>query len=122
MVVFMANQQTFNDGVLTVYEVGNIAPIGDRPKEGLIQKFSSLPYEEKTVGVTRFIANKQDQSIIEQLLRIPRVNGIAREDVVIPIDGEQYYIKQVQSVNDVEPRCLALSLEKVVTKYDIKGD
>lgn len=115
--------QTFNDGVLTVYKVGNIAPIGDRPKEGLILKFeNSLSYEERTVGVTRFIANKQDQSIIEQLLRIPRVSGIAREDVVIPIDGEQYRIKQMQSINDVEPRCLDLSLEKVVTKYDIKGD
>mgnify|MGYP000855465695 CR=1 FL=1 len=115
--------QTFNDGVLTVYEVGNIANLGDRPEPGLIQKFNNtLPYEERTVGVTRFIANKQEQSIIEQLLRIPRVNGIAREDVVIPIDGEQYQIKQVQSINDVEPRCLDLSLEKVVTKYDIKGN
>jgi hypothetical protein len=115
--------QTFNDGVLTVYRVGNIAALGDRPKEGLILKFdNAVPYEERTVGVTRFITNKQEQSIIEQLLRIPRVNGIAREDIVIPIDGEQYRIKQVQTINDVEPRCLDLSLEKVVTKYDIKGD
>ena len=115
--------QTFNDGVLTVYEVGNIAGLGNMPKEGLIQKFTNtIPYEERTVGVTRFIANKQEQSIIEQLLRIPRINGIAREDVVIPIDGEQYRIKQVQSINDVEPKCLDLSLEKVVTKYEIKGN
>lgn len=115
--------QTFNDGVLTVYEVGNIAPMGDRPKEGLIQKFSNtLPYEERTVGVTRFIANKQEQSTIEQLLRIPRVSGIARENIVIPIDGEQYRIKQVQSINDVEPRCLDLSLERVDTAYELAGD
>ena len=115
--------QTFNDGVLTVYEVGNIANLGDRPEEGLIQKFdNTLPYEERTVGVTRFIANKQDQSIIEQLLRIPRINGIAREDIVIPIDGEQYRIKQVQSINDVEPRCLDLSLERVGIAYELAGD
>lgn len=115
--------QTFNDGVLAVYEVGNIAPPGDRPKEGLIQKFDNLlPYEEKTVGVTRFIANKQEQSTIEQLLRIPRVSGIARENIVIPIDGEQYRIKQVQSINDVEPRCLDLSLERVDIAYELAGD
>lgn len=115
--------QTFNDGVLTVYKVGNIASLGDRPKEGLIQKFNNtLPYEERTVGVTRFIANKQDQSIIEQLLRIPRISGIARDDVVIPIDGEQYQIKQVQSINDVEPRCLDLSLERVDIAYELAGD
>ena len=123
MVVPMVKQQVFNDGVLTVYEVGNIAPMGDRPKEGLIQKFSStLPYEERTVGVTRFIANKQEQSTIEQLLRIPRVSGIAREDVVIPIDGEQYRIKQVQSINDVEPRSFDLSLERVDVAYELAGD
>lgn len=115
--------QTFNDGVLTVYKVGNIAGLGNMPKEGLIQKFTNaIPYEERTVGVTRFTANKQENTIVEQLLRIPRINGIAREDVVIPIDGEQYRIKQVQSINDVEPRCLDLSLEKVVTKYEIKGN
>lgn len=115
--------QIFNDGVLTVYKVGNIAPPGDRPKEGLIQKINNtLPYEERTVGVTRFIANKQDQSIIEQLLRIPRISGIAREDVVIPIDGEQYQIKQVQSINDVEPRSLDLSLERIDVTYELAGD
>lgn len=115
--------QTFNDGVLTVYKVGNIAGIGNMPKDGLIQKFTNtIPYEERTVGMNRFIANKQENTLIEQLLRIPRINGIAREDVVVPIDGEQYRIKQIQSINNVEPRCLDLSLEKVVTKYDIKGN
>lgn len=115
--------QTFNDGVLTVYKVGNIAGLGNMPKDGLVPKFdNTLPYEERTVGVTRFVANKQDQSVIEQLLRIPRINGIAREDVVIPIDGEQYKIKQVQSINDVEPRCLDLSLERVDVAYELAGD
>lgn len=118
--------QTFNDGVLSIYEIGNIASPGNKPKEGLIQKEKfkgkTLPYEERTVGVTRFIANKQEQSTIEQLLRIPRVGGIARENVVIPIDGEQYRIKQVQAINDVEPRCLDLSLEKVSVAYEIAGD
>ena len=119
----MAKQQTFNDGVLTVYKVGNIGGLGNMPEDGLIQKFdNTIPYEERTVGVTRFTANKQENTIVEQLLRIPRINGIAREDVVIPIDGEQYQIRQVQSINDVEPRCLDLSLEKVVTKYEIAGD
>lgn len=115
--------QTFNDGVLKVYKVENIAEPGNKPKEGLELKFdSSLPYEERTVGVTRFRIGKQDQNVIEQLLRIPRINGISRNNVVIPTDGEQYRIEQIQSKNDVEPRCLDLSLEKVMVKYDIRGD
>lgn len=119
----MDKQQIFNDGVLTVYKIGNIADVGNRPEEGLIQKFvNTLPYEERTVGVTRFIANKQEQTTIEQLLRIPRISGIAREDVVIPIDGNQYRIKQIQTINDVEPRCLDLSLERVDIAYELAGN
>lgn len=115
--------QTFNDGVLKVYKVTNIANAGDRPKDGLELKFQgTIPYEERTVGITRFTLGKQDQNTIEQLLRIPRVDGISRNDIAIPIDGEQYRIEQVQTINDVEPRCLDLSLEKVVATYDIKGD
>lgn len=115
--------QTFNDGVLTVYKVANTAGPGNKPKEGLIQKFNNtIPYQERTVGVGRFVANKQEQSIIEMLLRIPRVNGIAREDVVVPVDGEQYRIKQVQTINDVEPKSLDLSLERVDVKYVIRGN
>lgn len=114
--------QTFNDGVLKVYEVTNIAEPGDRPKDGLKLKFeNAIPYEERTVGVTRFYTGKQAQNTIEQLLRIPRVEGISRNDIVVPIDGEQYRIEQIQAINDVEPRCLDLSLEKVSVAYDIKG-
>ena len=115
--------QQFNDGVLKVYEVTNIAEAGDRPKDGLIPKFNgAVPYEERTVGITRFYTGKQTQNTIEQLLRIPRVNGISRNDIVVPIDGEQYRIEQLQSINDIEPRCLDLSLERVSVAYDIKGD
>lgn len=110
----------FNDGVLKMYTVGNIAGPGDMPKDGLILRFSSsIPYEEKTVGVTRYNAGKQNHNIIEQLLRIPRVKGISRNNIVVPIDGQQYRIEQIQTINDVEPRCLDLSLERVEQDYDI---
>jgi len=110
--------QTYNDGVLAVYKVGNIAAPGNRPKDGLLLKFESIPYEERTVGVTRFVANMQVQNTIEKLLRIPYVNGVSRDDVVVPIDGEQYRIKQAQVIKDVEPKCLDLSLERVASKYE----
>lgn len=114
--------QTFNDGVIRVYEVTNIAEPGNRPKEGLVLKYeAAIPYEERTVGVTRYYTGKQSQNTIEQLLRIPRINGISRNDVVVPIDGEQYRIEQIQSINDIEPNCLDLSLERAAVKYDIKG-
>ena len=110
--------QTYNDGVIAVYNVGNIAAPGNRPKDGLLLKFESIPYEERTVGVTRFVLNMQAQSTIEKLLRIPYVKGISRDDVVVPIDGEQYKIKQVQIIKDVEPKSLDLSLERVANRYE----
>lgn len=115
--------QTFNDGVLKVYSVGNIAEAGNMPKDGLTPKFDkNIPYEEKTVGVNRFNVAKQNQDMVEQLLRIPRINGISRGDKVIPIDGEQYDIIQIQYINDVEPRSMDLSLEKLSTKYEVGAD
>lgn len=115
--------QTFNDGVLSVYEVGNIAEPGNMPKDGLKRKFDrKIPYEERTVGITRFNLNKQNSNIIEQLLRIPRMNGISRNDVVILIDGEQYKIEQIQYINDVEPKCLDLSLERISVMYEVGGN
>lgn len=114
--------QQFNDGVLKVYEVGNIAEPGDMPKEGLKLKFAnSLPYEERTVGMGRFWTAMQEQSTITQLLRIPRVNGISLHDKIIPVNGVQYDIVQIQSINDIEPPSFDLSLEKLSTAYEV-GD
>jgi hypothetical protein len=114
--------QPFNDGVLTVYTVGNIAAPGNMPKDGLAPKFSSkIPYEERTVGVTRFYAAKQEQSTVNQVLRIPRINGMSQADKVVPIDGEQYDIVQIQFINDIEPPSMDLSLQLRSVKYDIKG-
>lgn len=114
--------QTFNDGVLQIYSVDNIAEAGNLAKDGLRPKdTNAIPYEERTVGMSRFWTAMQMQTTIIQILRIPRINGVSINDVVIPIDGEQYKIKQVQLVKDIEPSCMDLSLEKVSVKYDIKG-
>ncbi|HWT27170.1 MAG TPA: hypothetical protein VN131_04460 [Mobilitalea sp.] len=113
--------QQFNDGVLSVYTVGNIAEDGDMPKQGLTLKQDGLRYEERTVGMSRFWTAKQNSSTVEQMLRVPRINGISLHDVAIPRDGEQYDIVQIQFINDVEPRSIDLSLQKVSAAYDIKG-
>ena len=110
--------QTFNDGVLKVYKISNISNKGDKPKDGLKAKYTNaIPYEERTVGITRNHLAKQDQSSIEQLVRIPRLE-ISVHDVVI-LNGKQYDIYQSQNINNVEPRCLDLSLERLETAYEV---
>jgi hypothetical protein len=114
--------QTFNDGVLKIYRVDNIASPGDLPKEGLVQKLdSAIPYEERIVGITRNSLAKQEQSSIEQLVRIPRINDISVHDVVTLVDGKQYDVYQAQYINDVEPKCIDLSLTRLEVAYEFAG-
>ena len=113
-------QQQYNDGVLSVYAVENIAEDGDMPKTGLALKQGGLRYEEQIVGVTRFWAAMQSKTKIERVLRTPRIDSVSTNDISIPIDGKQYTIKQVQYPPDVEPPSMDLSLERSEVPYDIK--
>jgi hypothetical protein len=113
--------QTFNDGILDIYEVKNIAEAGKKPVKGLTKKkASALRFEERTVGMSRFWTAKQSQVQINQMLRTPRINSVSTQDVVITNGGKQYEIKQIQYIPDVEPPCMDLSLERLVAAYDIK--
>ena len=123
MVVLMATkQQQYNDGILKLCKVGNIAEAGNMPKEGIVIKQPRLCYEERTVGVTRNNLAKQDQSSIEQLVRIQRFGEVSVHDVVILKDGKQYDIYQVQFINDVTPKSIDLALTRIETAYEVGAD
>lgn len=112
--------QTFNDGIVNIYSVINIAPSGGLHKDVLVQppKAEALRYEERIVGIGRFWAAKQDNVQIDRLIRVPRLDSISSQDVAIPIDGKQYKIKQIQYPPDVEPPSMDLSLERVEAEYE----
>jgi len=109
--------QSFNDGVVNIYSVENIAESGKLPKEGLKIKASALHYEERTVGMSRFYTAMQNQVKIEQILRVPRINSVSTQDVAIPNDGKQYKIIQIQCPQDVDPPVMDLSLERLEAEY-----
>lgn len=112
--------QTFNDGIVNIYSIDNIAELGNLPKEGLTFKVGPLHYEERTVGMSRFWTAKQANAKIEQMLRVPRINSISAQDIAIPVDGEQYKIIQIQYPKDVSTPCMDLSLERIDSNYAIK--
>lgn len=113
--------QPFKDGVALFYLVKNIANAGNLPKEALEERIpNALPYDELKVGITRFWSASQEHSKIERLLRFPRVDQVKREDVTIPIDGEQYKIVQIQYPPEVNPPCMDLSLERLEVAYEIR--
>lgn len=111
--------QQFNDGIVNIYSVGNIAEAGNMPKDRLTIKVSNLRYEERIVGMSRYWTAKQEQAQIEQLIRVPRINSITTHDVAI-LNGEQYDIVQVQYPKDIEPPSMDLSLERLEVAYEIK--
>ncbi len=111
--------QTYNDGIVKIYSVGNIAAPGNMPKDGLTLKISPLRYEERIVGMGRYWTAMQAQAQIDRIIRVPRIESISSQDVAIPIDGKQYQIKQVQYVPDIEPPSMDLSLERLEAAYDI---
>jgi hypothetical protein len=113
-------RQQYNDGILRVYEVGNIAQPGNMPKQGLTLKLPNpLRYEELKVFDSKFWTASQDGTKIERLLRTPRVDKVVRDDKIIPIDGKQYKIVQIQYPVDVLPKSMDLSLERLEVAYDV---
>lgn len=115
--------QTFNDGIVNIYSVGNTAPFGGMPKDGLKLKVRSLRYKERTVGMNRYWAAMQSSVKVDMVIRVPytpiRMMAISTQDIVIPTDGEQYRIVQIQKPEDIYPPVMDLSLERLVQKYDI---
>ena len=109
--------QTFNDGIANIKMVKNIASVGRLPVLDSDPK-AILPYEERTVGMSRFWTASQDNTKIERMLRFPRLDTVVRNDVVIPTDGKPYNIVQVQYPPDISPPSMDLSLERIEVAYE----
>ncbi|ABO51112.1 hypothetical protein Dred_2602 [Desulforamulus reducens MI-1] len=110
--------QTFNDGIVNIYSVGNIAQLGNMPKEGLTLKVGPLRYKERTVGMGRFWTAMQAQTRIDQVIRVPQIRSVSTQDIAVLMDGKQYEIKQIQYQEDVEPPVMDLSLERLEADYE----
>lgn len=111
--------QQFNDGIVDIYSVQNIAESGNMPKDGLKIKISNLRYEERTVGMGRYWTAAQAQVRIEQLLRVPRISSVSTQDIAI-VNGQQYKIVQIQYPPGIEPSCMDLSLQRLEASYEVK--
>lgn len=114
--------QPLNDGILNIYNVDNIAEAGKKPKLGLKVKEPNLRYEERTVGMSRYWTALQANARVQQVLRTHKIDTVHTDDVVIPKDGTQYKIIQVQYPPGIDPKMMDLSLEKVEVAYDIAND
>lgn len=110
--------QEMNSGVVKIYSVEDSAQPGYQPKPSLTLKLT-LRYEEQRLGINRLYLSRQNQAEIEKVIRVPRQDSISNQDVAILENGSQYSINYTQTVQNVYPPCLDLSLVKVEQNYEV---
>lgn len=112
--------QGYNDGLVTVYTQTDSAKPGYQPVEKL-EKKAQLRYEERRMGIQRYYAAAQAQQRVERVLRIPRTGLVNSQDIAETEDGRRYRIELVQSVPDVYPPSMDLTLTRIEQSAEVTG-
>lgn len=105
--------QNYNDGVVAIIAVVDTAKPGYQPLPGEPQAKYTLRYEERRLGIQRYYSSLQNQIQLDRVIRVPRVAGITTQDFAVTEDGQGYRIDLVQSVMDVYPPSLDLTLTQI---------
>lgn len=104
--------QTYNDGVLNVYRVENVAEPGNIPEEKLTLKVKGLRFQELRVFDSKYWSAFQVNAMVERLLRVQNLNNIFLRDIV-EVEGRRFRVIQIQKVIDVLPKSIDLTLERI---------
>lgn len=104
--------QGYGDGVVAIYSVKDVAQPGYQPKPQTTLK-CKLRYEEQRLGIQRYYAALQNQVQVERVIRTARAVDITTQDVAITEDGRKYAVYMVQSVQDVYPPSVDITLSKI---------
>ena len=110
--------QRYNDGVVRIYSVEDTAAPGYAPVETPSLKIT-LRYEERRLGITRYFSGQQNQLQIDRVLRVQRAGKITSQDIAVTEDGQNYRVDLVQSVPDVWPESVDLTLSKIEQVIDL---
>nr|DAS40717.1 MAG TPA: hypothetical protein [Caudoviricetes sp.] len=110
--------QSYNDGVVSIYSVEDAARPGYQPEPELTKKVS-LRYEEQRLGIQRYYSGRQNQVDIERVIRTQRVGNVNNQNVAITEDGRQYRVDLVQSVMDVWPESVDITLAKIEQEFEV---
>ena len=113
---------TFDDGILTIYEVKNIGEPGMMRVTELVEK-GKYYYGFDTLGFNRYYAALQAQQQIESVVNIPDWGDISATDICALDDGSQFRIVMRQPTTDEDGlRITKLSLERMDEQYAVKTE
>ena len=104
--------QTYNDGIVRIYNAEDAADPGHMPEEKLTLK-AQLLYAEQRVGISRFYTAQQYHDDVERLVRVQRAGVIANRDIAVTEDGQRYNIAMVQTVENSFPPSLDLTVTRI---------
>jgi SPP1 family predicted phage head-tail adaptor len=106
-----------NPGILTIFELTNIAESGSMPVEKLVEVFKAY-YEERTIGINRVYAALGADQQIDMLVRIFYTPTLpTNAEYVILEDGLQYRITLKQKIN---ADTFDLTLVRLEDNYDVQ--
>lgn len=113
---------TFNDGIIDVYAIDNIAADGNKPKEGLV-RLGSFFFGYQTLGINRYYTALQAHQQIEAVINIPEhFRFQVEKTVVIMEDDTQFRVMMCQTFEEEDGyRYTTLSLERITEEYDIEN-
>lgn len=95
--------QSYNDGVVTIYRIDDVADPGYQPKEQPTE-IITLAYENRRVGVQRYYIAKQAQTEVKRVVRVQHTTQeITPQNKAVTEDGHEYRIDLIQYVPDVYP-------------------
>lgn len=103
-------------GILSLYELVNTAPKGDKPVERLL-KVDEAFYAERTVGYNRIYAAMGANQRIDMVVRCYNTEVPYSAKYAILEDGEQYQITVKQKI--VDDDATDLTLVRVESYYDV---
>lgn len=107
----------FNDGIVYIYTVHNIAEKGDKHKESLVLKYK-LRFKYETIGVQRNYEAMQSDVQLSELISVYANRGISSQDIAV-ISSRQYKIEQVQHIENTAPASSKLALSRLEVDYDL---
>lgn len=109
---------TFDDGIVKIYSIGNIAANGKEPKEGLVA-YESFYFGFDTLGINRYYTALQANQQIESVINIPGWNTLnPAKHIAVMENGDQFRIQMVQTMLDEDGlRITRLSLERLAKAY-----
>lgn len=109
---------TFDDGIVRIYQLNNIAPNGEKPKYKLTLR-SAFYFGFDVLGINRYYTALQAKVQLSHIINVPGWDVVSPTDIAVLEDGTQYRIPMIQPMlDDNALRITKLSLERISQAYE----